>query len=63
MTQKESQKEPGTWIFKAIPRELMQRTKIAAAVEGRTVKDMVLSLIEAHLREMERKGQLPKGKN
>jgi hypothetical protein len=62
MSTKEPQKEPGTWIFKAIPRELMQRAKIAAAVEGRTVKDMVLSLIEAHLREMEKKGQLPKGK-
>jgi hypothetical protein len=33
-----------------------------AAVEGRTVKDMVLTLIETHLREMEKKGQLPKGK-
>lgn len=40
----------------------MQRAKIAAAVEGRTVKDMVLSLIEAHLRDLEKKGQLPKGK-
>lgn len=62
MNSKEPQKEPGTWIFKAIPRELMQRAKIAAAVEGRTVKDMVISLIETHLREMEKKGQLPKGK-
>jgi len=62
MSTKDPQKEPGTWIFKAIPRELMQRAKIAAAVEGRTVKDMVLSLIEAHLRDLEKKGQLPKGK-
>ncbi len=62
MNTKESPKEPGTWIFKTIPRELMQRAKIAAAVEGRTVKDMVLSLIEAHLRDLEKKGQLPKGK-
>ena len=52
----------GTWIFKAIPRDLMQRAKIAAAVEGRTVKDMILSLVDAHLKEMERKGQLPRGK-
>ena len=63
MSTKDPQKEPGTWIFKAIPRELMQRAKIAAAVEGRTVKDMVLSLIEAHLRDLEKKGQLPKGKS
>lgn len=56
------QDNPGTWIFKAIPRETMQRARIAAAVEGRTVKEMVLSLIEAHLKEMERKGQLPRSK-
>lgn len=53
---------PGTWIFKTIPRDLMQRAKIAAAVEGRTVKDMILSLVDAHLKEMEQKGQLPRGK-
>ncbi len=53
---------PGTWIFKAIPREVMQRAKIAAAVEGRTVKDMILSLVEDHLKEMDRKGQLPKNR-
>lgn len=53
---------PGTWIFKAIPREVMQRAKIAAAVEGRTVKDMILSLVEEHLKEMDRKGQLPKNR-
>ncbi|MEQ1562132.1 MAG: hypothetical protein ABL983_14655 [Nitrospira sp.] len=53
---------PGTWIFKAIPRDVMQRVKIAAAVEGRTVKDLILSLVETHLKEMDRKGQLPKGR-
>ncbi len=41
----------------------MQRSKIAAAVEGRTVKDMVLSLVKDHLRDMEKKGQLPERKD
>ena len=53
---------PGTWIFKTIPRDVMQRAKIAAAVEGRTLKDLILSLVDVHLKEMERKGQLPRGK-
>jgi hypothetical protein len=40
----------------------MQRVKVAAAIEGRSVKDMVLALLEQHLKEMEKKGLLPKGK-
>jgi hypothetical protein len=55
-------KEPGAWIFKGLPRDFMQRAKIAAAVEGRTVKDMVMALVEAHLKDLEKKGLLPKGK-
>jgi hypothetical protein len=57
-----STKSTGAWFFKAIPKEMMQRVKIAAAIEGRTVKDMVLELLEQHLKEMEKKGLLPKGK-
>ena len=55
-------KEPGAWIFKGLQRDFMQRAKIAAAVEGRTVKDMVMDLVETHLKELEKKGLLPKGK-
>lgn len=62
MSAKESAKEPGTWIFKAIPREVMRRAKMAAAAEDTTVKDMILRLVEAHLAELEKKGLLPKGK-
>lgn len=40
----------------------MQRAKIAAAVEGRPVKDMVMDLVETHLKELEKKCLLPKGK-
>lgn len=57
-----SAKDPGQWIIRGVPRELMQRAKIAAAVEGRTVKDLILSLVEGHLKEMDRKGQLPKNR-
>jgi len=56
-------KGPGTWIFKTIPRDLMQRAKAAAALEGVTVKEMVITLIESHLKELEKKGHLPKGRD
>jgi hypothetical protein len=62
MSTKEPDREPGTWIFKAIPRELMKRAKMGAAAQETTVKDMVLKLVEAHLAELEKKGVLPKGK-
>jgi hypothetical protein len=35
---------------------------MAAAAEQTTVKDLVLDLIEKKLRELEKKGLLPKGK-
>jgi plasmid stability protein len=57
-----STKTTGSWFFKAIPRDTMQRVKVAAAIEGRSVKAMVLALLEQHLKEMEKKGLLPKGK-
>ena len=53
---------PGAWIFKEIPRDLMWRAKAAASLQGKSVKALVTELIEAHLQELERKGILPKGK-
>ena len=35
---------------------------MAAAAEQKTVKDLVLELLERKLQDLERKGQLPKGK-
>jgi len=55
-------KGPGTWIFKDIPRELMQRTKAGAAIQGKSVKQLIMELIGEHLKDLERKGVLPGGK-
>ncbi len=52
----------GTWIVKDVPRELMYRMKVAAAMQRKTVKQLLFDLAEAHLQELERKGILPKGK-
>ncbi len=52
----------GAWVIRDIPRETMHRTKIAAAIERKPMKQFLLDLVEAHLQEMEKKGLLPKGK-
>lgn len=52
----------GTWIVKDVPRELMYRVKVAAAIQQKTVKQLLFDLTEAHLQDLEKKGLLPKGK-
>ena len=52
----------GAWNFREIPRGLMRKVKMAAAHEGKTVKDFLIELAEAKIQELERKGILPKGK-
>ena len=59
---KEPLDEPGTWIFRDIPRGLMRRAKAAAAIQGKSVKQLTIDLMEEHLKELDRKGILPKGK-
>jgi hypothetical protein len=63
MAPRKEQPEPtGTWIVKDVPRELMHRMKIAAAIQKKTVKQLLFDLAETHLQELERKGILPKVK-
>lgn len=45
-----------------IPRKTLFRLKMAAAAEQRTVKDLVLELIEEKIQDLEKKGLLPKAK-
>ena len=54
--------EPGTWIFRDIPRDLMRRAKAAAAIQGTSVKQLTIDLMEEHLHELDRKGIFLKGK-
>jgi hypothetical protein len=54
--------EPGAWIFRDVPRDLMRRAKAGAALQGKSVRALAIELMEAHLQELERKGILPKGK-
>ena len=52
----------GAWNFRDIPRDLMRKVKMAAAHEGKTVKEFLTELAQARIEELERKGILPKGK-
>ncbi|HEX7094177.1 MAG TPA: hypothetical protein VF205_10940 [Nitrospiraceae bacterium] len=40
----------------------MKRAKIAAAVEGTSIKALLLKVLDEHLADLEKKGLLPKGK-
>lgn len=40
----------------------MNRVKMAAAYEGKTVKDFLMELARARIEELERRGILPKSK-
>jgi hypothetical protein len=59
---KEFASDGGAWIFRNIPRDLMKRAKIAAAVEGTSIKALLLRALDEHLQDLEKKGLLPKGK-
>ncbi len=54
--------DKGAWNFREIPRGLMHRVKMAAAYEGKTVKQWLMDLSKARLAELEKRGILPKGK-
>ncbi len=54
-------KLPGLNI-RDMPEELFYRMKIAAAVERKSVRTLVLELIERRIQELEKKGVLPKGR-
>ncbi len=60
--QKSGSSKAGSWVIRGIPRETMHKTRIAAAVERKSIKRFLLDVVEAHLDELERKGMVPKGK-
>ena len=54
--------DTGAWNFREIPRDLMRKVKMAAAHEGKTVKDFLVELAEARIAELEKRGILPKSR-
>jgi plasmid stability protein len=62
MTSKCNPTKPGHLNIRNIPRDTLFRLKMAAAAEHRSVKDLVLELVNGKIQDLERKGLLPKGK-
>jgi len=54
-------KLPGLNI-RDIPEDTFYKLKMAAAAERKSVKELLLELIEGKILELEKKGVLPKGK-
>ncbi len=54
--------ETGTWIVRNIPSDLMRRTRMAALAERKTVRQLLIELVEGRLSDLEKKGLMPKGK-
>ena len=59
---KPSVEKPGNINIRDIPRDLLVKMKMAAALERQSVKELILSLVEQKVQDLEKKGLLPKGK-
>jgi hypothetical protein len=59
---KEETEKTGTWIVKQVPQALMRRVRMAALAQNKTVRQLLMELVQEHLTELERKGLVPKGK-
>lgn len=49
-------------FVRGVPRELLNKLKGAAALQGKTLAEYVQQMCQAHIEELERKGILPKSK-
>ncbi len=54
--------KPGNINIRNLPRDLLIKMKMAAAVEQQTVKELIVTAVEQKIQELEKKGLLPKGK-
>lgn len=53
---------PAALNVRNLPRETFYRLKMAAAAEHKSVRDLIVELIEGKIAELERKGVLPKAR-
>lgn len=49
-------------FVRQFPKGLLARLKAAAALNGQTLGGYIQTMCEAHVEDLERKGQLPKNK-
>ena len=48
--------------LRGMPRDLIAKLKAAAALEHASLKDYITARLHAHVTDLEKKGDLPKGK-
>ena len=57
-----SEEDTGVLFVRQFPKVLLTKLKAAAVLSGKTLGQYMEELCEAHVEELERKGQLPKSK-
>jgi hypothetical protein len=62
MPKPKAQEEAGVWNFREVPRDVIVKAKIEAALENKSVKALLMDLVESHWQELDKKGLLPKTK-
>ena len=62
MAKPKDRDEKGVWNFREVSRDIIVKAKIEAALENKSVKALLMDLVEAYWQELEKKGLLPKGK-
>jgi len=62
MAPKPPPEKPAALNIRDIPREMFFRLKMAAALEHKSVKELILDLVKEKLQDLEKKGLLPKAK-
>ncbi len=62
MAKPKGQDETGVWNFREVPRDVIVKAKIEAALGNKSVKALLMELVEQHWQELDKKGLLPKGK-
>lgn len=58
----EKSDRPGVLNLRDVPQEVIARLKAAASLKHKTLKEYVVELFQAHLRQLERDGVLPRQK-
>ncbi|MDR4483844.1 MAG: hypothetical protein R3B95_11630 [Nitrospirales bacterium] len=55
--------EAGSTVLylRGTPKEVARKLKAVAALQGKSLTDYVKDLLQEHVAELEKKGQLPKG--
>lgn len=56
------EKDSAVLYVREAPRELAQKLKAAAALQGKSLQAYLLEMLQAHVVDLEKKGLLPKGK-